>query len=68
MLTPRDPARRGCQVSLLVHDRPRAVQQALQAEGVVGDFREPNVVRVAPAPLYNTFHEVWTFAHALARV
>jgi kynureninase len=68
VLTPRDPARRGCQVSLLIHDRPREVQQALQAEGVVGDFREPNVVRVAPAPLYNTFHEVWTFARVLARV
>jgi kynureninase len=66
-ITPREPARRGAQVSLLVHDRPRAAQQALQAEGVLCDFREPNVIRAAPVPLYNTFHDVWALAHVLAR-
>jgi kynureninase len=68
VITPRDPAERGCQVSLLLHDRPREVLALLQAEGVLCDFREPNVIRVAPVPLYNTFHEVWTFAQILARV
>jgi kynureninase len=67
LITPRDRAQRGSQLSLLIQDRPRAVQQALQAEGVVCDFREPNVIRVAPVPLYNTFAEVWTFAQVLAR-
>ena len=67
VITPRDPARRGCQLSMLVHDRPRELLAALEAEGVVCDFREPNVIRVAPVPLYNTFHEVWTFADVLAR-
>jgi kynureninase len=67
LLSPRDPARRGCQVSLRVLDRPRAAQQALQAEGVVCDFREPDVIRGALAPLYNTFHDAWSFAGALAR-
>ncbi|MHC4093984.1 MAG: kynureninase/PvdN C-terminal domain-containing protein [Planctomycetota bacterium] len=37
----------------------------LQAAGVVCDFREPNVIRVAPVPLYNTYHEVWQFARIL---
>jgi kynureninase len=67
VITPRDPARRGCQLSLLVHDRPRELARSLEAAGVVCDFREPNVIRVAPVPLYNTFHEVWRFADLLAR-
>ena len=63
--TPRDPAQRGSQLSLLVHDRPRELVKALEAAGVVCDFREPNVVRVAPVPLYNTYQDVWTFAAVL---
>jgi kynureninase len=65
--TPRDPARRGSQLSLVIHDRPRELVKALEAAGVVCDFREPNVVRVAAAPLYNTYHDVWTFADVLGR-
>jgi kynureninase len=65
ILTPSDSARRGCQLSLRLHDRPRQLLAALQAEGVICDFREPDVLRVAPVPLYNTFHEVWTFARIL---
>jgi kynureninase len=67
LVTPRDPAARGCQLSLLIRDRPRDLLSDLEAEGVVADFREPNVIRVAPVPLYNTFHEIWTFARILAR-
>jgi kynureninase len=67
VITPRDPARRGCQVSLLVHDRPRELVLALEEAGVVCDFREPNVVRAAPVPLYNTYQDVWTFADVLSR-
>ncbi len=37
----------------------------LESAGVLCDFREPNILRVAPMPLYNTFHEVWRFAQAL---
>ncbi|HEY1375385.1 MAG TPA: kynureninase [Gemmataceae bacterium] len=66
VVTPRDPARRGCMLSLVVHDRPRERVEELEARGVVCDFREPNVVRVAPVPLYNTFHDVWAFASSLA--
>jgi kynureninase len=67
MATPRDPAQRGSQLSLLVHDRPRELVKALEAAGVVCDFREPNVVRAAAAPLYNTYHDVWTFADVLSQ-
>ena len=66
VITPRDPARRGCQVSVLVRDQPRELLRALETEGVACDFREPDVIRVAPVPLYNGFHEVWRFARILA--
>jgi kynureninase len=66
VVTPREPAARGCQLSILVHEQPKELFKALQAAGVICDFREPNVVRVAPTPLYNTFHDCWAFAQVLA--
>jgi kynureninase len=66
IITPRDPERRGCALSLLVLDHPRERFAALQQRGIVCDFRPPNVIRVAPVPLYNTFEEVWRFVQALA--
>ena len=67
VVTPREPERRGCQLSILIHDRPKECHRALLDAGVVCDFREPNIVRVAPVPLYNTFHDAWRFAEALAK-
>ena len=66
VITPREPAARGCQLSIRVSHRPKEVFRSLEADGVVADFREPDVVRVAPVPLYNTFHEVWRFARILS--
>jgi len=65
IVTPAEVASQGCQLSFLVHDRPRELHEALQAGGVVCDFREPNMVRVAPVPMYNGFHEVWRLAQVL---
>lgn len=65
IITPRDESQQGCQLSILMHDKPKERFKALDAAGVVGDFREPNVIRIAPVPLYNTFHEVWRFANVL---
>ena len=65
VITPRNPARRGGQISLVVHDRPREVLPALEAAGVVADFREPNIVRAAAAPLYNTYRDLWQFAQVV---
>jgi kynureninase len=67
VITPRDPAQRGSQISLLVHSRARELVRSLEEAGIVCDFREPDVVRVAPVPLYNTYLDVWTFADALSR-
>jgi kynureninase len=66
VITPRDSKERGCQLSILVHEQPKELFQKLEAAGVKCDFREPNVIRAAPTPLYNTFHEVWRFAKILA--
>jgi kynureninase len=66
VITPREPNERGCQLSILVHERPKELFKKLEAAGVKCDFREPNVIRVAPTPLYNTFHEMWRFANILA--
>jgi len=65
IITPRDANARGCQLSILAHEHPKELFQELQAAGVKCDFREPNVIRVAPTPLYNTFHEVWRFGTIL---
>ena len=65
VLTPRDPARRGCQLSLSVPDA-RTLAQRLRAEhGVVCDVREPDVIRLAPTPLYSSYHDCWRAATAL---
>ncbi len=65
VITSRQPNERGCQLSILVHEHPKELFAKLEAAGVKCDFREPNVIRVAPTPLYNTFHEVWRFARIL---
>jgi kynureninase len=64
--TPQDPEQRGCQLSLVVPGSSRELQSRLLAQGIVCDFREPDVIRAAPVPLYNSFHDVWRFVTKLA--
>ena len=56
--TPREEARRGGHVAI-EHQEALRISEALRSRGVVPDFRPPNIIRVAPIPLYNTFHEIW---------
>jgi kynureninase len=65
LLTPREPRFRGCQLSMRVLDRPRELFRDLQKRGVVVDFRQPDVIRIAPVPLYNSYHDVWRCGQAL---
>ena len=65
ILTPTDPAARGCQLSLRIRHDPKGLFTRIADRGVVTDFREPDVIRVAPTPLYNTFLDTWTFVHEL---
>lgn len=69
VITPQNPAARGAQLSLLF--REGLMMQAfdgLQERGIIVDERKPDVIRVAPLPLYNTFEEVWDFVQALKEV
>jgi kynureninase len=67
IITPRQADQRGCQLSILVREHPKELFTKLEAADVKCDFREPNVIRAAPTPLYNAFHEVWRFANILRR-
>ena len=65
VVTSSEPEARGCQLSILAHENPKELHKKLEAAGVKADFREPNVIRTAPTPLYNSFHDVWRFAEIL---
>lgn len=65
IITPLEPAHRGCQLSIYVRENGRTIFNEITKAGVVADWREPNVIRVAPVPLYNTFREVYHFCDIL---
>lgn len=68
IITPKNPDERGCQLSLIMKEKGKQVFEALTKTGVVADWREPDVIRIAPVPLYNTFMEVHTFYDTLKKV
>ena len=68
VVTPRDVTQRGCQLSIRVvggRERGRDLFGFLAARGVLGDWREPDVIRISPAPLYNTHADVLRFARTV---
>ncbi|GAB4131211.1 MAG: kynureninase [Bacteroidia bacterium] len=65
IITPRDWKQRGCQVSVVAHGYGKALFEKLIHSGVVPDWREPNVIRMAPVPLYNSFEDIWRFGEIL---
>ncbi|MGF7218899.1 kynureninase [Spirosoma lacussanchae] len=65
ILTPDDPNQRGCQLSLLVRRNGKVLFKYLTEQGIIGDWREPDCIRLAPVPLYNTFEDVWRVGEAL---
>jgi kynureninase len=70
IITPRDPGRRGTQLSVRLQEASvREVCTRMRLEhGVVADARDPDVIRLAPAPLYVSYHDCWRAAHALVEV
>jgi len=66
IITPSDPKQRGCQLSLLFHKRGHELFKKLTANGIIVDWREPNVIRVAPVPLYNSFEDLYRFSKVLS--
>lgn len=65
IITPRNQAQRGAQISMLVHGEARRLFDKLTEMGVIADWREPNVIRLAPVPLYNSFEDVYYFGKHL---
>ncbi|WP_304132489.1 kynureninase [Mesonia mobilis] len=65
IITPQNPEERGCQLSIKVKNANKALFDKLMAAGVISDWREPNVIRVAPAPLYNSFEDVYKMVERL---
>jgi kynureninase len=65
--TPREPERRGGHVAV-EHEEAVRINEALKARGVVPDFRYPNVIRLAPVPLYTGFVEVWETVRHLREI
>src|SRR5262249_47466000 len=68
IITPREPERRGAQISLQIPERGRVLCKQLIQEGIIGDWREPDTYRVAPIPLYNSYRDVYRFARRFLEV
>jgi kynureninase len=68
VVTPADPAQRGAQLSLRVaggRERGRALFGFLEGRGIIGDWREPDVIRISPAPLYNSHADILRFVRGV---
>ncbi len=68
VITPRNAHEKGCQVSMLMLKDGRKIFDALMEQGVIADWREPNVIRVAPVPLYNSFEDIYRFGEIVSAV
>lgn len=66
VITPKES--KGCQVSMLMLEKGKAVFEALKQAGILADWREPNVIRIAPVPLYNRFEDVYHFGQVIQRL
>ncbi len=67
IITPKDPKRRGAQLSILAHGIGKSLFDAITKMGVIADWREPNVIRIAPVPLYNSFEDAYRFVACLEK-
>ena len=68
IITPEDPTQRGCQLSLLIPEQGKAIFDQLTHAGIIGDWREPNCIRLAPVPLYTSFEDIWQVGNTLRRL
>ncbi|MEO9533705.1 MAG: kynureninase [Crocinitomicaceae bacterium] len=65
IITPKNKSERGAQLSILAHGKGKAMFDSLTKLGVIADWREPNVIRIAPVPLYNSFEDIFRFGQYL---
>ena len=65
IITPSNPEERGCQLSIQVKDSDKRLYDEITAKGVIADWREPDVIRIAPVPMYNSFEDAWKFVELM---
>lgn len=68
IITPVNPDERGSQLSIRIKNADKSLHEKLLNEGIITDWREPDVIRVTPAPLYNSFHDVYLFVQSLKKI
>ena len=68
IITPKNPKERGCQLSIQVKDANKKLHSLLTQNGVISDWREPDVIRLAPAPLYNSYQDVYEFIQRFKKI
>ena len=68
IITPATENERGCQVSILMLKDGKKIFDELTRQGVIADWREPNVIRIASVPLYNSFEDIWHFGEIINRI
>ena len=68
IISPSNPNERGCQLSIQVINADKKLHTALQNQGIVADWREPDVIRCAPVPLYNSFEDVYKMVELLNKI
>ncbi len=68
VITPEKEDERGCQVSMLMLKKGREIFREMASHGIIADWREPNVIRVAPVPMYNSFEDVWKFGNSISSI
>ena len=65
IITPRDPKQRGCQLSIQVKNADKNLHKQLTENNIITDWREPDVIRCAPVPMYNSFEDVFRMVEKL---
>ena len=65
IITPSNPKERGCQLSLIALNQPKELFKYLHENGIITDWREPDVIRVAPVPLYNRYEDCWVLVNSI---
>lgn len=68
IITPDDADARGCQLSVICNYKPKQIFSYMVSKGIIGDWREPDVIRLSAVPLYNSFSDVYTACEALSEV
>ena len=68
IITPKDPNQRGCQLSIKLNNSNKSLHENLRLNNVITDWRDPNVIRCAPVPFYNSYQDVYNFVKILRKL